>query len=262
MAKLIPLFSGSKGNSYFVGSGDRGILIDAGKNAKQIELGLTMADLSMDMVKGIFITHEHSDHTSALKVLTKKYNIPVFATKGTISALLCENKINDSTIMYQVPGDIDFEGFRVSTVKTSHDCIESCGYKILCPDGQRAMIATDTGVVTDEMRENFANCDAVVFESNHDVRMLKTGPYPQILKQRILSDKGHLSNFASSKELPDMVRYGTKHIVLAHISHENNSPSLAEGFALSSLEQSGYSCNCDYKLYLARQETGGEVIFF
>ena len=262
MAKIVPLFSSSKGNSYYIQGNDSAILIDAGRNLKQLELAMSANGLSMSRVGAVFVTHEHSDHISALKVLLKRYDIPLFATRGTLEYLTRSDKVPASARLNVVEDSVEINDFRVERVETSHDAVDPCGYFIATPDGRKVSIVTDTGYLTDHARESVARSNLAVVESNHDVGMLKGGPYPYILKKRILSDSGHLSNSACAEALPYFVGRGLTRIILGHLSEENNTPRLAFEEAVDSLNRAGMAINSDYIIDVAPVETNGKGMVF
>ncbi len=251
MAKAVPLFSGSKGNCYYIGSGNEGVLIDAGRSCKQIEQALELNSVDIKNVKAVFITHEHIDHCSALRVLAKKYKLDVYASKGTMDALINSGKVEPNTVLRIIEKDAPVGDMLISRINTPHDAAESCCYRVTAHDGKSALIATDMGVMTDGIREAAANSDFVVLESNHDIEMLKTGPYPYTLKRRILSDKGHLSNEACASELTELVKGGTLRLMLGHLSEQNNTPGIALRTAAAELERAGLKYNSDYTLDVA-----------
>lgn len=263
MARLSPLFSGSSGNSYYIGSRSAGVLIDAGRSARQIDGMLQALGVDPLAIQGILVTHEHSDHISGLRVFAKKYSLPVFASRGTLAAI--QNAIGDATRLCPVqPGELlEIAGMTISPFSISHDCAEPMGYRIQTADDRGFCLATDLGFLSDSVKEQLLGCDLVVLESNHDVEMLKNGPYPYILKRRILSDRGHLSNAVCAQLLPQLVKSGVRRFVLAHLSRENNSPALAENAAVAALSQAGYVRDLDYLLEIAPVEnTGGKTIIF
>ena len=263
MARLIPLFSGSSGNSYYIGTKESGILIDAGKNAKQLTIMLQNGGVDPLAVQGIFVTHEHSDHISGLRVFASKYNIPVFATEGTLDALTIGGVINGKFPAYKMESGIQLADMEIKSFRTSHDCAESCGYRIKTADGKIFAIATDLGYISETVAENLYGADMVVIESNHDVDMLRMGPYPYPLKRRILSDAGHLSNAACAEFLPKLYRSGCRRFLLAHLSRENNTPDVAYQTALCSLIMEGYVKDVDFTLSVAPRENnlGTNIIF-
>lgn len=262
MAKIVPLFSSSKGNSYYIRSNGTAILVDAGRNLKQLEAAMTANDISLREVRAIFITHEHVDHISALKVLLKKYDIPLYASRGTLDELIRTDKVPSSARLNVISDVIETADFRIERVATSHDAAESCGYFINTPDDRRLSIVTDTGYLTDEARAAIARSNLAVVESNHDVDMLRHGPYPYILQKRILSDRGHLSNAACAEALPACVEGGLTRIILGHLSQENNTPSVAVSEVIGSLTRAGMTVDADYTLAVAPIETNGLSVTF
>ena len=199
------LASSSAGNAALVCHNDTHLLIDAGISCRRITQSLAALDLTLDDLDGILITHEHIDHVRGLVTLAKKWPALLSATFGT-----------------------------------SHDAKESVGYRIESDAGSLAVL-TDTGFVTDEAHDVALGADMLLLESNHDVVMLKNGGYPYYLKQRILSEYGHLSNDAAAEFAIECVRAGTSDILLAHLSDENNSPELAEYTVGRALQSSGLS---------------------
>ena len=262
MAKAVPLFSGSKGNSYFIGSAKEGVLIDAGKNCKQIEQALALNGVNIRCVRAIFITHEHTDHCAALRVLAKKYRLPVFASAGTLRALAMSGKLDPATDAFVIQSEIALGDMLIQRIDTPHDAAESCCYRVTAPDGKAALIATDMGVMTDGVRQAAAKSDFVVLESNHDIEMLKTGPYPYPLKRRILSDKGHLSNDACAAELVELVKGGTLRLMLGHLSEQNNTPDVALRTSVCELERAGMKFKNDFTLDIAPAATVAKSVIF
>ena len=231
--RIVSLYSGSTGNAFLVdgGSPDSKFLIDAGKNTKKLCLALEQAGVSPKELQAIFITHEHSDHVSALPVLLKKYPMPVhlasasaykLANDPAVAPLLCLH----SPIFTQRVGNVT-----VSSFPTPHDSRCSVGYRLEfdLPTGECVRIgyATDIGHASEEVEKALLGCEAVVLESNHDVEMLRMGSYPYDLKQRILSKRGHLCNNDSAVLAARLAAAGTKTLLLAHLSQENNTPELA-----------------------------------
>ncbi len=262
MAKIVPLFSSSKGNSYYIGSSGQGVLIDAGRSCKQIEQAMMNCNLDMRFVKGIFITHEHADHCSALRVLASRYGTNVYASEGTLTALMEADRLSSRFEADVIHSKISIGDMLIERIDTPHDARESCSYRVTTPDGKKAMIATDMGVMLPSVREAIAGCNAAVIESNHDISMLMSGPYPYALKRRILSDRGHLSNIACAEELPEFVRRGCTRLVLGHLSQDNNTPEVAYATALCELKQAGMKIGEDFTLEVAPVETNGKSIVF
>ncbi len=260
MARFCSLFSSSSGNCTYLGSADGGVLIDAGVSAKQISLGLNGIGVDEKSINAIFITHEHSDHVKGLRVFASRHNIPVYATPGTLRELEKLGIINGKFPVAEIDGEINCCDLLVKPFHTSHDVAESCGYSVTTSDDRKLCIATDTGIVTEEMREALTGSDLVLIESNHDVGMLRNGDYPYTLKRRILSDKGHLSNLACSEFITELIESGTTRFTLGHLSKENNIPALAYRTSQSALECIGAVENKDYILKVAGNGTPEMVV--
>ena len=264
MARFCPLFSGSSGNSYYIGSASSGILVDAGRTAKQLINMLDFCGIEISAVKAIFVTHEHSDHVKGLRVLASRYHLPVYSSFGTLSALDnmgCLNGNFQSEVIDE--RGVECSGVFIKPFHTSHDSAESVGYCIQTQDGRSVAISTDLGYMSDEVRGAISGIDLVVLESNHDIGMLNNGPYPYPLKKRILSATGHLSNLACADELCALAESGTMRFVLAHLSSENNTPELAYQTSLCSLTLAGLKLGTDFELCVAPKEniTGKITIF-
>lgn len=263
MARFSTLFSSSSGNATYIGSPTSGILIDAGMNAKQIELALSRLCVDVNTIKAIFVTHEHSDHIGALRVLAGRYGINVYASKGTLTGLEAMNcltgKFNADIIE---KGGVCVADMHITPFHTSHDSRESLGFIVCLPDGRKIAVATDTGIVTSEILSSLLGCDLVLLESNHDKEMLEYGPYPYILKKRIRSELGHLSNDVCANTLCELVNKGTTRVVLGHLSKENNRPELAYSSAKTALEAIGAVENRDYLLQVAPPSVQKKLMIF
>lgn len=251
MARFCSLFSSSSGNCTYIGSSSGGILIDAGVSAKRITEALASINVNPESLGAIFITHEHSDHISGVRVFASKNNIKVYATQGTISGMLSAGALNDKISFEPIEKTVEVSGFSVRPFATSHDAKQSCGYTVLTPDSKRIAVCTDLGVVTPEVMDAIYGSDLVLLESNHDENMLRLGSYPYELKRRILSPIGHLSNDACAQTAVRLVEGGTTRIVLGHLSHENNLPDLAVETTRAALKMAGAVENVDYLLSLA-----------
>jgi len=251
MAKVCQLFSGSSGNSIFISYKDTKILVDAGVSAKRIITALDEIGESADELNAIFITHEHIDHTSGLRVLASRHHIPVFADSAVIEKMANENLINEKVEIYSLEESLGLEGCDVIPFKLSHDSVSCHGYRFNLANGRSIGVCTDTGYVTEEARKTLCGSDLVFLESNHEITMLQNGSYPYYLKKRILSDRGHLSNLASSEFAAELVSSGTTRLVLAHLSRENNLPHIARETAVSTLLCEGFEEGRDYRLYIS-----------
>lgn len=239
------LCSGSKGNSTLVAYKDTAVLIDAGRSTKYLRDALASINMTPDQINAVFLTHSHTDHTSALKVWTSRYSTPVHATAPVCSAVLsrCEEGILVShPIVFECAiGDIIVKSF-----PTDHDSLGSVGYCFsFVGDERRVGIATDLGSVTEQVSNGLCGCVAAVIESNHNVEMLLNGPYPPDLKQRILSRFGHLSNESGAELAEYLANNGAKALLLAHLSEINNTPELAHRASSELLSKFGDSVSLE-----------------
>ncbi len=261
MGRFYPLFSSSKGNSSFVGTLQEGILIDAGASCKKILAALACNSIPLSAIKGIFITHSHSDHVQGLTVLTKKLNVPVYGSTETLAYLFSREKISSSVRTFPVDGKMILcGGCEITAFPTMHDAAGSVGFRIRTADDRLCAVCTDLGRVTPEVKQALKGCDMVLLEANYDPEMLRNGDYPQNLKQRITSGYGHLSNQESAETANFLVRNGTTRILLGHLSQENNQPVLAGMAVVNGLKP--FRQNIDYLLGIAPVETpGGAVVF-
>lgn len=259
MSRVCPLFSSSSGNATYIGTKTNGILIDAGANAKQLQLALHDAGIPDSAVEAVFITHEHTDHISGLRVLCSRLGVPVFASQGTYQALETKGALAGQFFSYVQSGSVTAAGMLISPFHTSHDSAQSCGYVIETEDERKIAVCTDTGYITEETRDALKGADLVLLESNHEIRMLQNGPYPYVLKQRILSDTGHLSNESCASFAQELLKSGTTRFILGHLSRENNHPDLAYSATFSALSLIGAELGKDYTLEVAAPRTKGQV---
>ena len=229
--RFCSIASGSSGNCIYVGSEDTHLLIDTGISKKRIEEGLKTLEVGGEQLQGILVTHEHSDHIQGLGVFSRRYGIPIYATKGTIAGILEYRCLGDMPegLFREIEvdkvfsiGDIDIHPFAIS-----HDAKEPTGYR-LEQGGKSVAIATDLGTYDDYIVQNLQNLNALLLEANHDIHMLEVGPYPYPLKQRVLSNRGHLSNELSGRLLCDIIHDKLQYIMLGHLSKDNNYPELAK----------------------------------
>lgn len=261
MARFCTLCSSSSGNSSYIGTGNGGILIDAGTNAKQLTLALESISVNPETIHGIFITHEHTDHIGALRVFASRYHIPVYATKGTLGAMDKSGHLKGDFSAEVINSDgVEINGMFVKSFRTSHDSAESCGYTVLLPDETKISVCTDTGIITQDIIDNVTGSDLILLESNHDKKMLNDGPYPYYLKQRILSNQGHLSNEACAEVACHFVNTGTTRLILGHLSRDNNTASAALAETSLALGRMGAVEGIDYMLSVAPVGTGERVV--
>ena len=222
--------SGSSGNCTYTGTDHTALLVDAGVSARQIEKGLKSIDRTATDIDGILVTHEHSDHIRGLGVLSRRYGIPIYGTKGTLNAIANCSSLGtiDAGLYREIHVDEDFQvgDVTVHPFEIPHDAAQPSAYRISHEETSVAVV-TDLGVFSDYIIENMKGLDAVLLEANHDIRMLQAGPYPYYLKQRILGTHGHLSNENAGRLLCRVLHDNLKHIFLGHLSKENNYDALA-----------------------------------
>ena len=224
--KFCVLGSGSKGNAIYVESGATAILVDGGFSGREIADRLARIGRDISSLKAVFVTHEHHDHISGVGVVSRRCRIPVFANEGTIrgagKTLTKLFKCNE----FETGDLVEFDGFQVRSFAISHDTADPVGF-VINDATSRLGICTDTGIPTRLISRRLAQCDGLVLEFNHDPEMLKNGPYPQSLKQRVNSSQGHLSNGDGAGLLDTVIHDGLRQVVLAHLSETNNLPEFA-----------------------------------
>jgi phosphoribosyl 1,2-cyclic phosphodiesterase len=232
------LGSGSRGNAVFIEHGKTGLLIDAGFSGKEIAARLKSIGRDLGDVQAICLTHEHRDHISGVGVISRKCNVPVFANPATFSAgeellgKLCARKEFETGTPVEI-GDLLVRSFRVS-----HDTADPVGFVV--SDGQRSLgYCTDTGRVSHLMAKRLGACNALILEFNHNLDMLKNGPYPLQLQQRVRSNMGHLSNEDAAAFLAQIMGEHLQIVVLAHLSETNNTPMLASKAAMAAVREWG-----------------------
>lgn len=252
--KFFTVASGSKGNCLYISKGNTGIIIDAGVALRTTKAALEEKGISPESVKGIFITHEHSDHIKSLKYLSLDLRAPVFANRETLDVICDKGYIGAGCEGYRLPvgKTADMGGLSVTSFSTSHDAANSVGYVI--SDGEKKIaVCTDTGVIRQSAMDAITGCELALIESNHDEQMLFEGSYPPYLKDRILGPRGHLSNTDCGKTCAELVKGGLKNIILGHISEENNTHSLAKSTVCGILKLSGAEEGKDYTIDVADQ---------
>ncbi len=245
------LASGSKGNCTLIKTDKLNILIDAGMNLKYLTEKLSETNTKPEDIDYIFITHTHKDHIAALNTFIKKYNPIVCMGQRMFMDLDFLEQYEDILILID---DIDLEDVHVGIIKTSHDASESNGY-IFTSNEASVVYITDTGYINNKYFKKIYNKNLYIMESNHDIEMLMHGKYPPWLKQRVLSDKGHLSNKASSFYLSKLIGNNTRYVILAHLSQENNT----EEIALQTLKDTLKEYNVEFNnIFIAKQNEKSE----
>lgn len=229
--------SGSSGNCALVSQGDTHLLVDAGISAKNIRLGLARRGLCPEELSGVVITHNHSDHISGLRTLTRQLpSLPLFATVPVARQICYRLPAEGQTHTFQPGEDFSVGALRVRSIPTSHDTPGSVGYRFTAPDGRAACVVTDLGVVTPQVEAAVEGVDLAMIECNHDIDSLRNGPYPYYLKARIAGPQGHLSNTDGAGLCALCARSGARSLILAHLSRENNTPALARAAVSKALE--------------------------
>lgn len=250
MLSFLSLISGSSGNAAFISDGKTNLLIDCGMSGRRLKEALASIDVSTEDLSAILVTHEHTDHTKGVGVVARRYGIPVYATAGTLQCM-DTGKI-DPALLNTVTADTELEigsiGIRPFTIP--HDAAEPVGYSFFI-DQKKYTLATDIGHINEYLMTQLQGSHMILLESNHDIDMLKTGSYPYYLKQRILGSRGHLSNDAASQIIPDLVKSGTEHIMLGHLSRENNLPEIAKLTSQNVLDACGIHAGTDVTLTVA-----------
>lgn len=254
------LASGSSGNSTYIETEKGSLLIDVGLTCKRIEEGLHHIGTSLKNIDAILITHEHSDHIKGLKVIAKRYEIPIFANEQTWQQLDRKN--------IEVPSEQKFHfnpletkeivGMDIQSFNVSHDAIDPQFYTLM-RDDKKLSVITDTGYVSDQMKGIIKESDCFIFESNHDVDMLRMGRYPWVTKQRILSDVGHVSNEDAAHAMRDVITANTKRIYLSHLSLDNNIKELAKMSVEQVLNQYDIDTKNEIQLHHTDKNTPTEI---
>lgn len=253
--RFSPLFSGSSGNSIYVGCDDAHLLVDAGMSGARIIQEMERVGVDPKALNAILVTHGHNDHIRGIGILSRKFDLPVYATEGTWEEMYGKlgNMAEKNVRIIQPEEDFFLGSIDVMPFPTPHDAGGSVGFSFSA-GGARLSIATDLGSIRDSWLKYVRGSDAVLLESNYDPDMLKAGPYPYDLKQRILSRRGHLSNDDAGHVAVELIRSGTKQIVLGHLSRENNFPELAMRSLELHLIQAGIEPHRDCALYVASRD--------
>lgn len=244
------LSSGSKGNTTYIESKNAKILIDVGNTAKYIKEKLEDIGVEPKELDAVLITHTHIDHVKGLKVFEKKYNIPVYLTDIMLKSL----DFIDKYVL--LDDEFDIKDIHINSIKTSHDAPDSRGY-VLSSENKSVVYITDTGYINKKYFDILKNRNLYIMESNHDVEMLNNGNYPFSLRQRILSDKGHLSNYDSAKYLCSFIGDNTKYVLLAHLSEDNNTEELAYETLVSRMNKNNIHIN---NIIITKQNKETELI--
>lgn len=261
MVKFCSLFSGSSGNAIFLGTEKTKLLIDAGLSGKRIVEALSAIQEDPAGLSAILISHEHSDHIRGAGILSRKFNVPIYATEGTwgvMETLL--GAVNDCNRVYFKAGnEFVINDICIKPFAIPHDASEPVGFNFHAGN-RKITVATDIGHMNKELLHYLEGNDLLLLESNHDVEMLKVGPYPWVLKKRILSDRGHLSNEMAAKVVAYLAEKGTTRFVLGHLSKENNFPELAYQTASNALGEKNIRIGADVSLDIALRDRVSRVV--
>lgn len=255
------LASGSSGNCQYVASDRTGLLVDVGMSGKYIKSSLESIDVDINRLSGILLTHEHTDHISGLGVIMRRHKIPLYATERTWEAIKDKIGVVDFSLLnlYDKIETLEIGDITVQSARVTHDAVDPLCYAFM-HGGAKIAIATDLGTISDEVIEKFKDSDLLMIESNHDIEMLKVGPYPHYLKRRILSEYGHLSNEDAGYITRELMTFGKiKHVLLAHLSKENNFPDLAYETVRGILEEANIRDGIDLNLDLTYRDKVGKA---
>lgn len=259
MFRTAVIASGSKGNCILVSGNQTAILVDVGIPMYKVLKGLEQLNFDKAKIRGIIISHEHGDHIKGVGAVARYLQIPVFITPDTYSA--CSNRLGNlhSDVEFISAGEtFQVEDLIIHPFSSPHDAIDSCNFTVKQEGNPelKLAIAMDVGYQNRLLTQHLANCTTLILESNHDLQMLRNGPYDWPLKQRILSNQGHLSNLDAVGVISQVIHSGLKNIILAHLSEINNLPSLAEKTMRDYLQ----SINSTTRLFIAEQNSPTDFI--
>ena len=255
--KLCPLCSGSSGNATYIEAGNARLLIDAGLSCKRITELLERVGVDPRTLSAILITHEHIDHVRGVNILSKKYDIPVYANADTWSVLKAplRDVAAKNVCVFESDRDFYLAGARILPFSVPHDAVHCVGFTVSA-QGHKVGVCTDLGHVDARILSILSGCDLLLFEANHDVDMLMAGSYPYLLKKRILSGNGHMNNDDCGRALVKLHETGVKNVILGHLSQENNYPALAMIAVRSVLEEAGIANDMQIAVAAREEPTG------
>ena len=236
--RLTILGSGSAGNATCIEGGRTRILLDAGFSCRELSGRLRGVGVDPRRLEGLLITHEHADHANGAALFSRTFEVPSYCTRGTARAADLERQGASAAHVVEDGRPFAIGGMMVTPFRVPHDAVETVGYVVAC-GADRVGYATDLGHVPDPVRRVLRDCDLLVVESNHDVEMLRAGPYPEMVKQRVLGRHGHLDNETAADLASAVASERTRRIVLAHLSRTNNRPELAVQAARERFERAG-----------------------
>lgn len=247
--RFCSLASGSSGNCQYIETGKVRILIDAGLSGKKIQQALELIEVDPKTINYILVTHEHSDHTKGVGILSRRFNLPIYANTNTWESMKKDiGKVKEENILtFKTEEHFEIADLGIEPFGIYHDAIEPVGYCIHYKNSKISLL-TDTGCVDENIKKKIGKSDLLLIESNHNIEMVKTGRYPWPLKKRILGDLGHLSNEAAGEIISDVYTDEMKVVLLAHLSQENNFPELAYTTVSNIITESGIDLQKDVKL--------------
>lgn len=247
--RFCSLSSGSSGNCQYIETGNMRILIDAGFSGKRVEELLNSIDVCPTSLDAIFVTHEHGDHIKGVGVLSRRYDLPLYANEKTWLGMESKiGKIKEKNIKVFTTDDwIEMKDLTVNPIKIFHDALEPVGY-VVHYNNKKISLVTDTGIIDHRIKDKIKDSNIYLMEANHDTRMLQNGDYPWFLRERIASPEGHLSNDDAANTLKEIIKGNEEIILLGHLSKDNNKPELAYRTVKSKLDSNGVDVGKDIQL--------------
>ena len=239
IVKICVLASGSSGNCTFISTGQTRVLVDAGLSARQIRERLSAIGEDLERIDAIFITHEHTDHIGGLQSIAKKFTVPIYVAR-LAAPRLCWDGCKPKVELFQAGSGFSVGDLDIQTFTIPHDAADPVGFALRAP-GLKVAICTDLGYIPESVKFHLRDTDFLVLESNHDLEMLKVGPYPWAIKQRVMGRNGHLSNDAVSQFILDDLDAKVGTLVLGHLSEQNNHPAIARLSAEQALKRRAHS---------------------
>ena len=253
--RFSPLFSGSSGNATYVGCDDANLLVDAGVSGTRVIQEMKRVGVDPACLDAILVTHEHNDHIKGIGILSRKFDLPVYATQGTWNAMFGKiGPVAEKNVrVFEPEQDFFIGSIDITPFPTPHDAAQPVGYTFET-GGAKLAIATDLGCIRDSWLKHVLGADAAILESNFDPGMLQTGPYPYELKRRIMGRHGHLSNDDAGDVAAELARHGVTQVILGHLSKENNYPELALKCTEQALRLAGFTPGVDVQLLAAARD--------
>jgi len=263
--RFFSLASGSSGNCYFIGTMRHGILIDAGIGVRSIKKKLKANGYGLENILGIFVTHDHFDHIKSVGTLGEIHHLPVFSTENILNGINktygVPEKLYNCRRLIEIGKTTEIAEFRITPFEVSHDATECIGFTVEYA-GSRFTLATDLGFVCENSAAHIRQADYLVIEANFDREMLEKGRYPLFLRNRILSEKGHLCNEDAARFLAGNYHKRLKHIYLCHLSKQNNTPEKAFDTVRCHLEQNGVNVGTDVQINVLPRSECSEVFVY